>query len=110
MRRLISSNPGLRSRFTKTIGFPAYDSEELLAILRYLAGSAGYEVPHDADTKLRAWIASSQRSDGWGNARSIRSVLEAAREAQAMRISGDLSADLTLISVSDIEAAIAAQQ
>jgi SpoVK/Ycf46/Vps4 family AAA+-type ATPase len=109
MRRFIGSNPGLRSRFAKTIDFPAYTGDELIAILRHMADSAGYEIPAEADVTFKAWIASSQNSEAWGNARSMRSVLEAAREAQAVRISGNQSADLRLIDGDDIAAAIAAQ-
>jgi hypothetical protein len=39
----------------------------------------------------------------------MRSLLEAAREAQAVRLSRDPAADLRRIEVADIEAAIAEQ-
>ena len=110
MRRFIASNPGLQSRFTKTIDFPAYATEELLAIMRVMAGTAGYEMPDDAVAKLQPWIEGNRKSDSWGNARSMRTILEAAREAQAVRINRDPAADLKRIETADIEAAIAAQQ
>ena len=37
MRRFIATNPGLASRFSKTIEFPRYTPEELAAILRLMA-------------------------------------------------------------------------
>ena len=110
MRRFIASNPGLQSRFTKTIDFPAYATEELLAIMRVMAGTTGYEMPDDAVAKLKPWIEGNRKSDSWGNARSMRTILEAAREAQAVRISRDPAADLRRIEAADIEAAVAAQQ
>jgi SpoVK/Ycf46/Vps4 family AAA+-type ATPase len=110
MRRFIASNPGLQSRFTKTIDFPSYDTDELAAIMRTMAAKAGYDVPEEAVAKLKPWIESNRKNESWGNARSIRSVLEAAREAQALRISKDSSADLRRIGVADLEAAIAAQR
>ena len=110
MRRFIASNPGLQSRFTKTIDFPAYATEELLAIMGVMAGTAGYEMPNDAVEKLQPWIEGNRKSDSWGNARSMRTILEAAREAQAVRINRDPAADLKRIETADIEAAIAAQQ
>jgi SpoVK/Ycf46/Vps4 family AAA+-type ATPase len=109
MGRFVASNPGLRGRFPKTIDFPAYSVEELLAIFSRMAASDGYKVPGDAEEPLRNWIAASQRIEGWANARSIRTLLEAAREAQALRINADPAADLQIIQLSDLEAAMAAQ-
>src|SRR5262249_16694980 len=37
MHTFIDSNPGLASRFTKTIAFPPYSADELAAILRLMA-------------------------------------------------------------------------
>ena len=56
MRRFIGSNPGLASRFTKTIEFPAYSSDDLCAILKGMAKRQGYVVPDQFETKLRPWI------------------------------------------------------
>jgi SpoVK/Ycf46/Vps4 family AAA+-type ATPase len=109
MRRFIAANPGLQSRFTKTIEFPAYDTEDLLAITRLTASKAGYELPEEAVAKLKPWIEARRKTESWGNARSVRSLLEAAREAQAVRISRDPAADLRRIEIADIEAAIAEQ-
>ena len=37
MRRFIESNPGLSSRFTKTVDFPRYGAADLCEILRRMA-------------------------------------------------------------------------
>jgi SpoVK/Ycf46/Vps4 family AAA+-type ATPase len=110
MRRFISANPGLESRFTKTIHFPAYTVDELIAIIRRMAGAGGYELPDATIAKVKPWIESRLRSEGWGNARSVRSLLEAAREAQAVRLAREPGADLRQLEVVDIEAAITAQR
>ena len=44
MRRFLDSNPGLRSRFTRTIAFADYDSGELAAIYRGLVGGGGFRL------------------------------------------------------------------
>jgi hypothetical protein len=74
-----------------------------------MASKAGYELPEEALGKLKPWIEARRKTESWGNARSMRSLLEAAREAQAMRISRDPAADLRRIEVADIEAAVAEQ-
>ncbi len=104
MRRFVDSNPGLASRFTKTINFPPYEPAELLAILRCMAKAQKYELPRELDTKLKPWIERERKRESWGNAREMRTLLEQAREAQAMRISRTPGADLTKIEMSDIVA------
>ena len=105
MRRFISSNPGLTSRFTKTINFPSYQTGELCAILRGMARSQKYELPSELETKLKPWIEGERTREDWGNARQMRTLLEKAREAQALRVSRDPTADLTRIEIEDIMAA-----
>ena len=53
-------------------------------------------------TALAPWIEQRAKAADWGNARSIRTLLEKAREAQAIRISTDAGADLSRIETSDL--------
>ena len=107
MRRFIGANPGLASRFTKTIDFPPYDTSELVDILRLMAKQQGYELPEGFETKFGQWVESERRSESWGNARSIRTLLEKAREAHALRSFSDATADVSKLETSDLEAAMA---
>ena len=106
MRRFISSNPGLESRFTKTIEFPPYKADELAKILRLMAKQQNYALPDDVEAKLKPWLESRMRSDTWGNAREIRTILERAREAQAVRVSANPSSDVSRLEMADIQAAM----
>ncbi len=108
MRRFIDSNPGLASRFTKTIEFPAYQPQELCDIIKGMAKQQNFQFPEDFETKLRPWVEENARRDNWGNAREMRTLLEKAREAQAMRVSADPSADLTMLQIADLEKAMGA--
>jgi SpoVK/Ycf46/Vps4 family AAA+-type ATPase len=105
MRRFIDSNPGLGSRFSKTIEFPSYDSTELSEIFKRMATRQQFTLPDGFEAKLKPWIASRSKAEDWANAREMRTVLEKAREAQAVRLSNDPSADLSLITIPDIVAA-----
>jgi SpoVK/Ycf46/Vps4 family AAA+-type ATPase len=106
MRHFIASNPGLASRFTKTIDFPAYDKEDLTEILRLMAKRQSFELPQGFEAKLAPWIAESAKREDWGNAREMRTVLEKAREAQALRLAQDPNADLQKIEMRDFEKAL----
>lgn len=110
MRRFISSNPGLTSRFAKTIDFPAYRPLELVAIFQRIAEERQYELP-DAGLErlLNPWFADHMKSAEWGNARSVRNLFERVCEEQANRLAASAGLDYAIqrISLGDIESAIA---
>ena len=107
MRRFIDSNPGLSSRFGKTIAFPAYDASELAQIFRGMAAEQGFSVPADVETVIKPWVRAEAARESWGNAREMRSLLEKARDHQAYRLStAAADVDLNRIERSDVEAAI----
>src|SRR5262249_37954974 len=106
MQRFINSNPGLSSRFTKTIEFPPYAASELAAILRVMAKRQNFVLPDHLESSLDPWLKVGMRNKSWGQAREMRTLLERAREAQATRIAHDASADVSVLSKADIDAAI----
>ena len=106
MRRFITSNPGLASRFGKTIDFPPYDAGEMAQIFRTMAAAQSFAIPDDAETLLAPWVEVGQRLENWGNAREVRTLLEKARDAQAVRVAGDPSANLDRLTADDLATAM----
>jgi stage V sporulation protein K len=86
MHRLLQSNPGLRSRFSREISFPDYSTDELVEITEKLAGEYEYALDGDAKEALRSILAGSARGEGFGNARFARTLFEQALNAQALRL------------------------
>jgi SpoVK/Ycf46/Vps4 family AAA+-type ATPase len=102
MRRFIDSNPGLGSRFSKTVDFPSYDTSELCEIFRRMAARQQFNLPNGFESKLKPWIEGRSKADDWANAREMRTLLEKAREEQALRVAGDASADISLVTIEDV--------
>jgi len=102
MRRFIDSNPGLNSRFSKTIEFPSYDTNELCEIFRRMADKQKFALPVGFEAKIKPWIEGRSKADDWANAREMRTLLEKTREAQALRVASDPSADVSLVTIEDV--------
>jgi S1-C subfamily serine protease/Holliday junction resolvasome RuvABC ATP-dependent DNA helicase subunit len=110
MRKFLSSNPGLPSRFTKTIQFPAYESSELVAITHSMARRDGLHLAEAADPVLKNFFERARTAHDFANARTARTLLERAREMQAARIApliGNPGVDLSELTLADIQAALA---
>lgn len=105
MARFIDMNPGLAGRFTRHIEFPAYSAGDLQEILQRMARRQGFTLPDDNATLTQDWLTARIGTKDWSNAREIRSLLERAREAQAMRIASLPDADLNELSADDLRAA-----
>ncbi|MCC6437033.1 MAG: AAA family ATPase [Acidimicrobiales bacterium] len=86
MAEFIDANPGLRSRFPKTIEFPDYSTEELTLIFERLGDRNRYHADADAMAEVRAFFDRQPRDKGFGNARLARNLFEAAVANHATRI------------------------
>jgi Holliday junction resolvasome RuvABC ATP-dependent DNA helicase subunit len=86
MATFIASNPGLRSRFTRTIEFADYTDDELVEIFVRMGESSQYHPTDGAIARLRTILAATPRDKGFGNARFIRNLFEAAVSNQASRL------------------------
>jgi SpoVK/Ycf46/Vps4 family AAA+-type ATPase len=103
MATFIESNPGLRSRFPKTIEFPDYATEELLRILDGMAGKYHYRLTAEAREAFGAIMEATPRDRGFGNGRLARNLFEAAVAHHASRVMGDGDApsDDELVTITD---------
>ena len=86
MHIFVESNPGLRSRFPKTIHFPDYTTEELVAIFKSMSEKNGYKVPDASAERLASLLDALPRDKGFGNARLARNMFEAALAHHATRV------------------------
>lgn len=108
MQDFLDANPGLRSRFNRTIEFPNYSADELLEILTNRAKKLDYSFSEEAidfiKNKFNQVLA--YPPNNFGNARSVRNYLNNAINNQANRLvsSTDLKEDdLMTISLEDVK-------
>ena len=97
MKRFMSLNSGLESRFNRTVEFPDYSADELAAIFRSMAKKAKYRLSGDAEKWLLPYVSmlTENRGRGFGNARWARNLFERTLERQSLRVTAldDPSAD-----------------
>ncbi|TCP58046.1 SpoVK/Ycf46/Vps4 family AAA+-type ATPase [Tumebacillus sp. BK434] len=79
MDEFFSFNQGLRERIPFHVDFPDYTDDELLAIADYLALQDHYQLTAAAKDALLRRALREQLDDTFGNARTIRNLLEKAK-------------------------------
>jgi thioredoxin len=107
MGRFLSSNPGLFSRFNRTIEFEDYSPQELLTIFESMAGESGYRLDPGAKQLTEEIFAAAYGSRGpsFGNARLARNLLERAQQGHANRVGlipNPTERDLEIIHAEDL--------
>ncbi|WP_416985072.1 right-handed parallel beta-helix repeat-containing protein [Streptomyces sp. T028] len=97
MEVFVRSNPGLASRFNRTLLFDDYSGAELVSIVEHQAAQHQYELTPDALTALTSRFDAMPRDRGFGNGRTARQLFQAMTERQAYRV-----AELPEASESDV--------
>jgi Holliday junction resolvasome RuvABC ATP-dependent DNA helicase subunit len=87
MRSFLAVNPGMASRFTRTITFQDYSSEELVTIVSEQARQLRYELGEGTAAVLLSHFEAIPRDRHFGNGRTARVVLEEMIQRQARRLS-----------------------
>ncbi|MFH9353717.1 right-handed parallel beta-helix repeat-containing protein [Kitasatospora sp. NPDC017646] len=86
MERFLSANPGVSSRFSRTITFPDYTADELLEIARAQCAEHEYALSETAEGALLEHFARLERGPNFGNGRTARQVFETMVERHAVRV------------------------
>lgn len=107
MDKFLDSNPGLKSRFNKSIFFEDYDENELMSIFLLFCESYGMELSEEAKAHLEQYLhhLSENKPENFANGREMRNNFEAAVTNQANRLAQQTEIsdhDLNEIRVEDL--------
>ncbi|MEV6006788.1 right-handed parallel beta-helix repeat-containing protein [Streptomyces sp. NPDC051976] len=86
MDRFLASNPGVASRFSRTITFGDYTADELLRIVEAQVLEHEYRLGDDVGEALLKYFTAIPRGPGFGNGRAARQTFEAMVERHAGRL------------------------
>ncbi len=110
METFIKANPGLASRFDKTLKFDDYNPEELHQIALQMLLEEGYTLEEDAKIHLGKYLEFIYqfRDKYFGNARSVRQLVQEVIKNQNLRLAALPIEDLdlnqsTIIQFIDVE-------
>ena len=105
MADFLASNPGLESRFNRTIEFSNYSASELVTIVRHQCARHDYQLDDDAADVLLRYFEDMPKDETFGNGRTARKTFELIVDRQASRLALSPSvspADLTRLRAEDV--------
>ncbi|MEE1824800.1 right-handed parallel beta-helix repeat-containing protein [Streptomyces sp. BE20] len=111
MTDFMASNPGLASRFSRTVEFANYAVDELVTIVEKAAGAHGYELADGSVEALALLFEQMPRGADFGNGRAARKVFEEMVDRQATRLAAQpeiSDQDLALLVPEDVGVELAA--
>ncbi len=86
MQHFLSLNPGMHSRFPIHVHFADFTDIELTEIAYRIAKDRDYKLTPSAVQALRRMLAKERTMSTFGNARTVRNIMEAAMRDQAARV------------------------
>ena len=106
MQTFLGANPGLESRFSRTVEFANYTADELVTIVGQQCSRHEYQLDESAADVLREHFERIPKDGTFGNGRTARKTFEQMVDRQASRLAlaGDASpADLTRLLADDLD-------
>jgi SpoVK/Ycf46/Vps4 family AAA+-type ATPase len=113
MHHFLEANPGLKSRFDKVMNFEDYSAEELNEVAIQMLKSEHLVADEAASAHLKAYLENmyASRDKFFGNARSVRKIIQGAVKKQHLRMASiekdlrteELVQTLSIVDLSDLK-------
>lgn len=102
VKELLDSNPGFRSRIKDYLMFPDYTNDEMFDIFTGMAKDYNFKVSEDCYPDFLTRIDREKMLNSFGNARTVRNVLDDAIDCHALNYKEGLSPEKDRIYPHDI--------
>lgn len=99
MQKMLSINPGLKSRIQFTLDFPNYTREELKEIAMLMLKKRKYTIDEAALNRLLDITDVRRKDPNFANAREIRNILDQVIMCQNLRCAGTEDTEIGIIDV-----------
>jgi len=107
MSRFLESNPGIKSRFDRTYHFEDFSEEELWTIAVGMLAQNGLKADKEAEAHIKKYIAHlyAGRNKFFGNARTMRKMVEKAYRNHELRMADMAKAKRTKVKMATLNIA-----
>jgi SpoVK/Ycf46/Vps4 family AAA+-type ATPase len=91
MDQLLAKNQGLASRFPTRLNFPDYTDDELWMIFQSMIQKNNFRLEQNPklEERVRSLLRMKKREPGFGNARTVRNLVQACCSSYEVRLGGD---------------------
>ncbi|MCY7302557.1 MAG: AAA family ATPase [Thermoleophilia bacterium] len=105
MNGFLATNPGLASRFSRTIEFPSFTPSELMQIFVTMVADSDYTLTPEASEATQRLLECKweARDSSFGNARLVRNLVEESIQRQSVRLNATVLTELTTAQLSSLE-------
>lgn len=100
--KILSLNPGLKSRFSKIINFPDYTQDELLNIFKFITEKNGYSIENGYEDVVLSYFERSRNNKNFGNGREARKLFEASVAELSLELFINKSKEIDTLTISAI--------
>lgn len=99
MQKMLSVNPGLKSRIQFTLDFPNYSREELKEITMLMLKKRKYTIGEAALSRMLDITDVRRKDPNFANAREIRNILDQVIMCQNLRCAGTEDTEIGIVDV-----------
>lgn len=99
MLKMLSTNPGFRSRIQFTLDFPNYSRDELRQITELMLQKRQYTIGEAAMNRMLDITDVKRKEPNFANAREIRNILDQVTMCQNLRCVGTEDSELGIVDV-----------